>query len=375
MRTAMSAVLLGLLSVGCRDYLVDDGSSLINAPTNLTYEVEPSGTPGSPSGVLLSWDFDNDPAIAVWNVYSRGSTSESYQLRGSTTSNTYHDNGIPHLQYYVTAEDDAGFESDPSNAVTVDERLALDAPLSLASTSLDGAVALSWSDNAFTSDPQGFKIYRVYSTPYNLDQGLCGTAWSLEGSTVAPEFIVSALTNGSPRCFGISAISVEGFESLWSPVRSDTPRPDARNIVVYARQFSSAGSGFRFWRDLDGDGRSDLNEIGLVGSGNAIDIDFSVERDIAGDLFLTPVRSGTGVIAYGSIPVEDLTNIDFAPDVNYPTGGLSAIPGWGYVFEMDGGDGFARYGAVRVTHVGQDYLILDWAFQTDPGNPELIRAR
>ena len=27
---------------------------------------------------------------------------------------------------------------------------------------------------------------------------------------------------------------------------------------------------------------------------------------------------------------------------------------------------------VRVSHVGQDFLILDWAYQTDPGNPELI---
>jgi hypothetical protein len=25
-----------------------------------------------------------------------------------------------------------------------------------------------------------------------------------------------------------------------------------------------------------------------------------------------------------------------------------------------------------VSHVGQDFLILDWAYQTDPGNPELI---
>jgi hypothetical protein len=73
--------------------------------------------------------------------------------------------------------------------------------------------------------------------------------------------------------------------------------------------------------------------------------------------------------------VEDLTSIDYAPNVFYPAAGLSAVPGWGYVFEMDGGDGFVRYGAVRVTHVGQDYLILDWAYQTDPGNPELIRAR
>jgi hypothetical protein len=259
--------------------------------------------------------------------------------------------------------------------VTVDERPALEAPLTLTPTSQDRAIALSWSDNAFTSDPQGFKIYRVYSAGYDLDSGLCGAAWSLEGSTVAPEFISGALTNGSPRCFGVSAISIEGFESLWSPVRSDTPRPDARNIVVFARQYSAAGSGFRFWRDLNGNGRSDPNEIGLVGSGNAPDIDFSVERDVSGDLFLTPVRSGTGVIAYGAIPVEDLTSIDYAPNVFYPAAGLSAVPGWGYVFEMDGGDGFVRYGAVRVTHVGQDYLILDWAYQTDPGNPELIRAR
>jgi hypothetical protein len=28
---------------------------------------------------------------------------------------------------------------------------------------------------------------------------------------------------------------------------------------------------------------------------------------------------------------------------------------------------------VRVTHVGQNFLILDWSFQTDFGNPELIR--
>jgi len=34
-----------------------------------------------------------------------------------------------------------------------------------------------------------------------------------------------------------------------------------------------------------------------------------------------------------------------------------------------------RYGALRVTHVGRDYVIFDWSFQTDPGNPELqIRA-
>jgi hypothetical protein len=25
-----------------------------------------------------------------------------------------------------------------------------------------------------------------------------------------------------------------------------------------------------------------------------------------------------------------------------------------------------------LSHVGHDFLILDWAYQTDPGNPELL---
>jgi hypothetical protein len=41
---------------------------------------------------------------------------------------------------------------------------------------------------------------------------------------------------------------------------------------------------------------------------------------------------------------------------------------------MSAADGLPRYGALRVTHVGQTFLIMDWAFQTDPGNPELKAA-
>jgi len=248
-----------------------------------------------------------------------------------------------------------------------------DVPAALSSTSLDGAIALTWTDNSYTSDPSNFLNYRVYSTSYNLDQDLCGNTWQLEGTTVAPEFVVGALANGVPHCFAVSATSVDGFESDRSPLRTDTPRPDSRNIVLYAFQFQSAGSGFRFWDDLNGDGQVQDSELGLVRSGGGADIDFAVDRDASGDLFLTPVRPGSGVEYYdANNPVEDLTTIDFAEDRTYLTSGILALPGYGYVFEMDGGDGFKRYGAVRVSHVGKDFLILDWAYQTDPGNPELI---
>jgi hypothetical protein len=245
----------------------------------------------------------------------------------------------------------------------------LDAPSDLTSVSLNGAVALSWSDNAYLADPNRFKTYRVYSTTYNLDAGQCGTNWSLEGTTVAPEFLAGALQNGTPRCFSVTSVSTDDVESARSPLRSDTPRPDSRNVALFAAPNSE--SGFRFWDDLNHDGAAQPDEFGIVRSGSDLTVDFYIERLSDGSLWFHPVRSGTGVEQYGTGPVEDLTSIDFAPDQTYSSAPIEALTGYGYVFSMSGGDGFARFGAVRVTHVGTNMLILDWAFQTDPGNPEL----
>jgi len=51
-----------------------------------------------------------------------------------------------------------------------------DVPASLVSTTLDRAVALSWTDNSYTSDPANFESYRVYSTSYDIDTNTCGTS-------------------------------------------------------------------------------------------------------------------------------------------------------------------------------------------------------
>ena len=257
-----------------------------------------------------------------------------------------------------------------------------DVPADLTSTTLDQAVALNWPDNAYTADPANFEVYAIYSTSYDFDNDLCGNSWALEGTTVAPEFIVGALSNGVPRCFTVTARSVEGAESARSVSRADTPRPDSRNLALNVLPSQDAGSGFRFWDDLDGDQQVQDSEMGLVRAGSAGDIDFAVERDGTGSVFLTPVRPGTGVEFYDDeVPVGDLTSVDFAPCIPdsspdgcapYTTSPIEALPGFGYVFETDGGDGFVRYGAVRVTHVGPTFIILDWAFQTDRGNPELL---
>jgi hypothetical protein len=274
---------------------------------------------------------------------------------------------IPALILLAACDDD----DDPNGPGVTPE-----APTTLSSTSLDGGIALVWSDNPFVNDPDIFANYRVYSTSFDIDTGDCGSEFAVEGTTVAPEFLVGALANGVPRCFAVTAVSVDGLESDQSPLRGDTPRFDSRNIALSAAPVTPNNSGFRFWDD-NGNGSVELQELGVVRSANSPDIDFFVDRDTNGDLFLTPVRAGTGVEYYDEEdPVQDLTSIDFAPDLSeqggYRTTPIEALPGFGYVFEMDGGDDFPRYGAVRVQHVGSTFLILDWAYQSDPGNPELI---
>ena len=122
-----------------------------------------------------------------------------------------------------------------------------EAPTALSSVSLNGAVALTWSDNPFQADPGLFQNYRVYTTSYDIDADppRCGTAWTLEGTTVAPEFLVGALENGVPRCFSVTAFSVDGAESAKTALASEKPAPEkpAPETKVHQRP-----SMLRHWR-------------------------------------------------------------------------------------------------------------------------------
>ena len=368
MRGLLVIGVIALGAMGCSETTV---VVPVETPTNLIYELEPSGDPAEPAGLLLRWDGVTPENVSVYRVYSSADPASGFGLRGETTSLTFHDVGRPDLEYFVAAVSIDGFEGPPSTSVIIDERLRLEDPSWLFGTSLNAAVHLAWADNAFATAPNGFKQYRVYSSPFSHSSGDC-EGWSLEGTTVAPEFLVGVLPNGVPRCFGVSAESIEGWESLWAPVWLDTPRPDARNIVVFADDVDVNLSGFRFFDDRNADGTAQFDELGIVMAGNRSDIDFRLTRDGNLNFFIEPVRTGTMVRAYDSDPVSDITAIDIAPEGGYSRLSVEAVPQFGYVFEMDGGDQFARFGGLRVTHVGREYAIFDWSYQTDPGNPELV---
>ena len=366
-------VVAGLAAVACQNNSTGP-IGVLPPPQNLTYTLDPSGNPNTPAGILLAWSDVQSSDLQSYRIYSRGSTGAAFGRRGETTSNTFHDNGVPHLQYFVTAVDLNGGESDASNTVTVNEYLRIGAPTALTGITLDSAIHLDWAD---TPNLARLKWYRVYSAAYTGGSSPCGT-WFLEGTTVSHEFLAAQLPNGVTRCFNVSAVDTLGYESLWalaSPGWTDTPRPDARNVLVWGLGVGHDGqAGFRFWDDVNGNGYGDPGELGLVQAGTRSDIDFVIHIHSDSTLWIVPVFTGTQMQLYSASAIPDLTSIDLAPATGYTRDSLQARPGFGYVFAMVDGT-ILHYGALRMTHVGRQYAIFDWSVQTAPSNPDLVRMR
>ena len=346
-------------------------------PDALSYKLDPSGTPGQPSGILLGWA-DTSSDVSTFNVYARADTlsTSAAALIGITTSNSFHDNGVPSAQYFVTAVSASGVESGASNVVTVNERLELPPSPTLGSVALDSAIFLDWADSAALLDPRRFSAYRVYSTGVDPATALCGTTWFLEGTTVSHEFLAAQLPNGVPQCYATSALSVEGYESLWSPVVEDTPRPDARNVLVWGNAVNASLSGFRFWNDLNGNGYPDPGELGLVGAGATTTNDFRVDVNASdSSLRFVPLFAGDSLQLYQNTAVADLDSMHTAPVSGYLPDSLKAQLGFGYVFKRWQTPTTYYYAALRVTALTHQFVIFDWSIQTNPGNPDLAAPR
>lgn len=245
-------------------------------------------------------------------------------------------------------------------------------PASLTSTTLDNAIELMWSDDSYQSNPTQFRQYTVWSAGYDLDADICLEPWSVEGTTVAPRFVVSAISNSIPRCFRVNGESVDGGVSTYSPIRFDTPRYGSEVLELRAAQVAPLSAGFTFWRDLNGDQRTTRNELGWVGNESDPTIDLALDL-VGGELLLTPVRDGVQILVWPTL-VSSLADIDLAPAAGYTRNSVAAVAGSGYVVEMDGPDGFRRYGALRVIGQGATFIYFEFAFQGDPGNAELLRA-
>ena len=354
-------LLLLLVATACETNLLAPVDP--DEPTDLTYQLIPSGDPNFPAGIVLHWLPPGSGRAITYDVYARSSLNEEFGLRATTTSPSFHDSGYPQLQYYVQALDDQRRAMGRTDAVEVDERNRLPAPRSLTSTTLNGGVELAWDRNAFLAAPDLFDFYRVYSTRWTSSQGCIESDWALEGTTVSDGFVARNLANGVTRCFAISAISRDGHESVWSNVREDTPRYDARSIVLDAQDIRRGTSAFVFMP-------GGSTPFGSIVADTAPGADVVLERR-DGRLYFRALRTESRLALYGVAPISELASVDRAPAIGY---GESAVvmAGYGYVFRVQYADG-TRYAAIRVVHVAQDYVLFDFAFQSQIGNAELLR--
>lgn len=362
--TLLAGAVVALAACSTSDR-VTGGNGNLTPPSNLTYQLIPSGNADLPEGIDLRWDPVRDPNIADYAVFSRSSTTGTWNLRAQTTSPSFEDLGAPDVQYYVASQAADGTMSAPSNTITVDNTNKLPPPSGLAAIALDQAVQLSWLPNAREANPSAFSYYRVYSTVYDAVQNLCDSAWVLEGTTVSEDFIASGLPNGQGRCFDVSAISIDGHESDWPTPVAATPSAAAGDVVLFAAQDSLRKSGFAFV--------SSTNTPGVTASGTRTDIDFRLDRHADGSMWMAPVRSGTSVAPYGTQPIPDLGSIDVAPPTGYSTQAIRAQPKRGYVFQTAQRDG-VHFVRLRVTAVGSDYIIFRWGYQSNAGDPAVDRV-
>jgi len=106
----------------------------------------------------------------------------------------------------------------------------------------------------------------------------------------------------------------------------------------------------------------------MTASGARTDIDFRVDRHADGTMWIVPVKSGTSVALYSAQPIPSLSAITATPSAGYSSGGIQARAKLGYVIQTVRGDG-VHYASVRVAAVGHDYIVFEWSYQRDAGNP------
>ena len=235
----------------------------------------------------------------------------------------------------------AGCSSDKT--VTARDLTAPAAPQALYSVTGDGRVTLHWVKNT-ELDLSGYRVYRApaFVGPYDP-----------LGLTTATTWVDDTVANGVTYWYAVSAYDRAGNESDLSVENvHDTPRPEGFDVSLVPTSLEASGTaGFDFsgpTQRLSADPRTDVY--------------FTV---LGGTLLMEARDLQTDIQDAGYHTMDEL---DWAPPNGWsPTGTAELILGHAYyVFTRD-----SHYAKFRVTALSSSLVRFDWAYQIDPGNPEL----
>ena len=210
----------------------------------------------------------------------------------------------------------------------------------------DGQVTIYWRENQ-ESDIDYYKIYR--------NDAPTGT-FTLVGTATHPPFIDHSVTNGNTYYYALAAVDDRGQESPELSVENvfDTPRPEGAGVVLTDANSNDATSGW------------DFSATTRRASGNALT-----------DMYYAASGGNFLIFAVGGTEIQDagwvaLVDVDYAPPAGSgwsADGVVEAIPGHSYIV-LTPENHFAKF---EVVSRGASGIVMDWAYQIDPGNRELAR--
>jgi len=224
------------------------------------------------------------------------------------------------------------------------------APRGLTSVTGDTQATLRWLANT-ERDVAG---YRIYMAPCETG---ASCPYDRVGTTTGTSFVVTGLGNGTTRYFAVAAVDDEGNESdLTYETVFDTPRPAGfgRALSNFLSSPNSAGYDFSA-------------AVARPYDNSATDVYFGHNGSVA-QMFTADALTDIQDAGYAT----SLDAIDWAPSTGWsPSGTVELIEGHCYVvWTRD--NHFAKF---RVTSVSTNQVVFDWAYQVDPGNPELLVTR
>lgn len=210
----------------------------------------------------------------------------------------------------------------------------------------DGEVTITWRPNQ-ESDIDHYNVYRN-SAP-------TGT-FTLIGSTSTTTYIDHNVVNGTTYYYAVAAVDRAGQESPQLSYENvfDTPRPEGFNVTLTSAASVDSTSGWDF-----------SAETRRASTDSRTDIYYSA----SGGSFLVLTPSDTKIQDAGFM---DLVDVDFGPPSGWSADGIvEAIPGHSYiVLTRDN-----HYAKFEVRTAGASNMEMDWAYQIDPGNPELAKRK
>ena len=220
-------------------------------------------------------------------------------------------------------------------------------PRGVTSVTGDWEVYLYWYPNNEV-DLAGYNVY-VGSEPEGY--------YTLIASTPSANFVDRDVVNGVTYYYAVSAYDYDGNESELSfDLVFDTPRPEGWDARLWDFHTFPNDAGYDF-----------ASQLVLPYTDSRADIFFEIDGGIP---FMWRSSINTDIQDFGY--TNSIDDVDYAPEYGWILmDWLELIEGHTYIVWTDDNH-FAKF---RVIQVGGTFLIFDWAYQLDRGNPELKLVR